>query len=158
MKLTEIVARGGIIPRLNATTRDEAIAELIDRLIECGAVAQSLRQDLINAIIAREKKGTTGFGKGVALPHVRIGMIKDMVAAVGISEDGIDFNALDREPVYSVFLLLSPDEKQDDHLRAMEIIFKNISQPKFRSFLRQASTTEEVQSLLEDADNQALTG
>ena len=158
MKLTDIVATGGIVPRLNATTRDEAIAELIDQLIASGAIPGALREDLVKAIIAREQKGTTGFGKGVALPHVRLSLIDRMVAAVGISEDGIDFNALDREPVYSIFLLLSPDNKQDDHLRAMEIIFKNISQPKFRSFLRQSSTTEEVQSLLEDADNQALTG
>ena len=158
MKLTEIVAKGAIIPRLNAATRDEAIAELIDCLIETGAVGGDLRQDLIDALLAREKKGTTGFGKGVALPHVRIGVVDDMVAAVGVSEDGIDFNALDREPVYAIFLLLSPNEKQDEHLKAMEIIFKNISQPKFRSFLRQASTTEEVQTLLEDADSQAFAG
>lgn len=158
MKLTEIVAKGAIVPRLNATSRDEAITELIDCLISGGAVSSDLRQQLIDAIIAREEKGTTGFGKGVALPHVRIGVVGAMVAAVGVSEDGIDFNALDREPVYSIFLLLSPEEGQDEHLKAMEIIFKNISQPKFRSFLRQASSAEEVQSLLEDADSQAFAG
>ena len=156
MKLTDIIAEGAIIARLQATSRNDAIEELVDSLIGAKAVSADLRQELIDAVIAREEKGTTGFGKGVALPHVRHDTISGIVAAIGVSADGIDFNALDREPVYSIFLLLSPSENREDHLRAMEIIFTNISQPKFRSFLRQAETVEDITTLLHDADNQNL--
>ncbi|MEQ8850901.1 MAG: PTS sugar transporter subunit IIA [Phycisphaerales bacterium] len=158
MKLTDIVNRKAIIARLQAASRDDVIVEMIDSLIAADAVSEDLRQDLIDAVIAREKKGSTGFGKGVAVPHVKHKAIGKMTAAIGVSEDGVDFNALDREPVYSIFLLLSPEDQPEDHLLAMEVIFKNLSQPKFRSFLRQAATVEDISTLLDDADNQTLGG
>lgn len=157
MKLTDIVAQEAIVARINADTRDELVLELIDALISAGAVDASLRQDLLEKVIDRENKGSTGFGKGVAVPHVKDAGVKAMAAAVGISEPGVDFNALDKQPVYSVFLLLSPDDRPEEHLEAMEVIFKNLSQDKFRRFLRQAATVEDVLTLLQDADNQELT-
>jgi PTS system nitrogen regulatory IIA component len=156
MKLCDIVARDAIVAGLSATTRDEVIGELIDALIGAKVVAAELRQDLIDAVLERERKGSTGFGKGVAIPHVKLGGVERMACAVGVSENGIDFNALDKNPVYSVFLLLSPADDPEQHLRAMEIVFKNLSQDNFRRFLRQASAVEDVWTLLEDADNQQL--
>jgi PTS system fructose-specific IIA component/PTS system nitrogen regulatory IIA component len=75
-----------------------------------------------------------------------------MVAAIGVSARGIDFNALDTQPVYSVFLLLSPEDRPEQHLQAMEAIFKNLSKDTFRRFLRQASSAQDVWTLLEEAD------
>jgi mannitol/fructose-specific phosphotransferase system IIA component (Ntr-type) len=81
-----------------------------------------------------------------------------MAAAIGLSPTGVDFNALDKQPVFSIFLLLSPEDRPEDHLQAMEVIFKNLSKETFRRFLRQATTTEEVLTLLEEADGQQLAG
>ncbi|HWB19354.1 MAG TPA: PTS sugar transporter subunit IIA, partial [Phycisphaerales bacterium] len=100
-------------------------------------------------------RGSTGFGHGVAVPHVKHTSIKKMAVAVGVSRQGVDFNALDRQPVYSIFLLLSPDDKPEDHLDAMEVIFGNLSQESFRRFLRQAATQEDIVTLLEEADAKA---
>lgn len=158
MKLGEIVPSGAIVPRLRSTERDEVINELVDAAIIAGVAKAELRKELIEAVLERERRGSTGFGKGVAVPHVKHARIKGMAAAVGVSEAGVDFNALDKQPVYSVFLLLSPADRPEEHLQAMEIIFKNLSQDKFRRFLRQSASVEDVRTLLDDADNQRLIG
>ena len=158
LKLTKIVAPGAIVPKLASTQRDEVIAELIDALIASGAADAKLRTDLINRVLEREKRGSTGFGKGIAVPHVKHKNVKGMAAAVGLSPTGVDFNALDRQPVYSVVLLVSPEDMPEEHLKAMEVIFKNLSKDTFRRFLRQAGTVEDVRGLLLEADGQHFPG
>ncbi len=158
MKLSEIVPQGAIVPKLASSERDEVVRELIDAAVKARLVSADLRKDLIDAVLERERRGSTGFGKGVAVPHVKHPRIKKMAAAIGISDTGVDFNALDKQPVHSVFLLLSPSERPEEHLQAMEVIFKNLSRDTFRRFLRQSQTVEEVRTLLDDADSQKLEG
>jgi mannitol/fructose-specific phosphotransferase system IIA component (Ntr-type) len=81
-----------------------------------------------------------------------------MSAAIGLSPRGIDFNSLDRQPVYSVVLLLSPEDRPEEHLQAMEVVFKNLGKDTFRRFLRQSTTVEQVCELLAQADSQQLPG
>jgi len=152
MKLLDIVVKESIIPQLKATTRDTAISELIDTLVAAGAVKEDHRDEFVKAVIRRENKGSTGFGHGVAVPHVKHAELKKMFVAVGNSEEGIDFKALDREPVYSIMLLLSPEDQPENHLDAMEAIFGNLSQDTFRRFLRQATCAQDVITLLSEAD------
>ena len=152
MKLTEMVVEEAILPDLQADDRDAAISELMDALVAGGAVKPEQRDEFCKAIIKRERRGSTGFGHGVAVPHVKHSDIDRMVITVGVSHEGIDFNALDNQPVYSIFLLLSPEDRPEDHLDAMEAIFGNLSQETFRRFLRQATTTKDVLTLLEEAD------
>ncbi|MDX9910703.1 MAG: PTS sugar transporter subunit IIA [Phycisphaerales bacterium] len=156
MNLSDIVVRGAIVPELASSERDGVIAELLDALLAAGVADRASRDALLKAILDREQKSSTGFGKGVAVPHVRHASVTKLSAAVGLSPRGIDFSALDRQPVYSVFLLLSPADKPDDHLQAMEVIFKSLSNDVFRRFLRQATSVEDVVSLLDDADGQNL--
>jgi PTS system fructose-specific IIA component/PTS system nitrogen regulatory IIA component len=155
MKLLEIVVQKAIIPSLAAESRDAAIGEILDALVEAGSVAPENRDEFCKLIIRREQRGSTGFGHGVAVPHVKHGEIKKMAVAVAISPDGVEFNALDRLPVHSIFLLLSPEDRPEDHLDAMEAIFGNLSQETFRRFLRQATTVEDVLTLLEETDAKA---
>ena len=117
-----------------------------------------LKETLSAQILKREKNGSTGFGKGVAVPHVKHPDIERMVAAVGVSQRGVEFNALDKQPVFSVFMLISPADKPDQHLHAMESIFANLQNDQFRKFLRQASSRDEVVELLHEADTQQLAG
>jgi mannitol/fructose-specific phosphotransferase system IIA component (Ntr-type) len=158
MKLSQIIADGAIVPKLASRDRDEVVSELVDALITSGSAAASLRQELINRVLDREKRGSTGFGRGVAVPHVKHKSVTKMAAAVGLSQSGVDFNALDKQPVYSIFLLLSPEDRPEDHLQAMEVIFKNLSKETFRRFLRQAGSVEEVRTLLDEADAQQFAG
>lgn len=158
MKWHDFVVKEAIIPELKSVERDDAIRELVDALIAAGAAPQSLRDDLVKQIIDRERHGSTGFGKGVAVPHVKHEKINNMAAGIGISQKGVDFNALDKAPVYSIVLLLSPKGKPDEHLQAMENIFSNLQKDQFRRFLRQSSTRQDIEDLIQEADAQQLTG
>ncbi len=158
MKLTEIVAEGAVIPELKANERDGVVEELVDVLVSSGAAEPAHRDELVEKILAREKQGSTGFGKGVAVPHVKHESVTQMRAAIGLSPRGVDFASLDKQPVYSVILLLSPADQPEEHLQAMEAIFGNLSKDTFRRFLHQAHSVEEVMSLLEEADSQQLAG
>ena len=158
MKLSELVPEGAIHTTLASTQRDDVIAEMVDLLVASGAAEASSRENLIKRVLDREQKGSTGFGRGVAVPHVKHAGVEKMAAAIGLSPTGIDFNALDRQPVYSVFLLLSPEDRPEEQLQAMEAIFKQLSKEILRRFLRQASTVADVRTLLNDADNQTLGG
>ncbi|MHC4107169.1 MAG: PTS sugar transporter subunit IIA [Planctomycetota bacterium] len=155
MKLLDIVVRKAIIPDLQATERDGAIAEIVDALVDAGAISPELPGEFVKEIIKREKRGSTGFGHGVAVPHVKHPAISKMAVAIAISRAGVEFNALDKQPVYTIFLLLSPEDKPEEHLDAMEAIFGNLSQETFRRFLRQAMSVEEVLTLLEETDAKA---
>lgn len=152
MKLREMVVETAVVPALKSAKREDAIAELLDALVAAGAAPKAMRDELLKAVIKRERKGSTGFGHGVAVPHAKTGEVEHVRAAVGISEVGIDFNALDRQPVHAIVLMLSPESKPEDHLAAMEVIFGALSQDRFRKFLRQARSVADVITLLEEAD------
>jgi mannitol/fructose-specific phosphotransferase system IIA component (Ntr-type) len=158
MKLSDFVVNEALIPDLKTTERDEVIRELIAALIDAGAAPAALRDELVKLIIDREKHGSTGFGKGVAVPHVKHDKLKKMAAAIGVSQSGVDFNALDKAPVYAVVLLLSPKDKPDEHLQAMENIFSNLQKDTFRRFLRQANNRQDIEDLIHEADAQQITG
>jgi PTS system nitrogen regulatory IIA component len=153
MKLMDIVVKNAIIPELKATNRDGVIKEMVDALVSAGSITEEHREEFTKAIIRRENKGSTGFGHGVAVPHVKHTDIKTMHVAIGNSVEGVDFKALDREPVYSIVLLLSPEDQPEDHLDAMEAIFSSLSQDTFRRFLRQANSSDDVLTLLKETDN-----
>lgn len=152
MKLREIVVENAIIAPLKSTKRDDAIRELVESLAANGAVKPALVDELSKAVIKREKKGSTGFGHGVAAPHVKTPEVQQVYAAVGIAPGGLEFQALDKQLVHVVFLLLSPEDHPEKHIDAMECIFGVLTQDKFRRFLRQAKNRDEVWGLLEEAD------
>ena len=152
MKLADIMVAEAIIPELSSTTRDDAIRELIEALAAAGAITRKLAPEIAKTVLAREAQATTGIGKGVSLPHAKLKGIKKPIATIGRSVDGIDFSSLDAKPVYSVILLLSNPDSPDEHLQAMETIFKHIQRDIFRKFLRQSQTAEDIWDLIKEAD------
>jgi len=152
MKFADFVCFEATIPELQATDRDGVISELVSAIDKAGRLGKDSRQEVINSVIKREKEASTGMGKSVAVPHVKHPAVKDVVAAVGRSNVGVDFSSLDKQPVYSVILLISPPDNPDRHLEAMESIFRHLQQDKFRKFLRQSETAEKIEDLLREAD------
>ncbi len=152
MKLREFIQSDAVIVSLLATERDGVIRELVTALSSAGALPAGDVDDLVAALIKREKTGTTGFGKGVAVPHAKHAKVTKLVGAVGLSQAGIDFNALDHKPVYSIFMVLSPAGQDQLHHQAMEVIFRNLNKDMYRRFLRQADTKEKLLDLLDEAD------
>ncbi len=152
MKLRDFIISEAIRPELQATNRDGAIRELVTSLAAAGALPESAVDEVVTAMVKREQNGSTGFGKGVAVPHVKHPLVKKMAGTIGRSAAGIDFAALDHQPVYSIFLLLSPENQPQQHLQAMNIVFLNLQEDMFRRFLRQCPTREAIIELLDEAD------
>ncbi|MCH7595776.1 MAG: PTS sugar transporter subunit IIA [Planctomycetes bacterium] len=152
MKLSDLIHTPSIVPELQATDRKGVIRELVQSLADHGEIAAEDAETIARATITRENQGSTGFGKGVAVPHVKHERLKKMTATVGRSSHGVDFAALDRAPVYTIFILLSPADASEEHLAAMEKIFRYLQRDNFRRFLRQAETAEAIVDLIKEAD------
>lgn len=152
MKLTDFFLCKSVIPELQARDRNGVIRELVASLAEHRALDPDDVEAVAKIVIKRENDGSTGFGKGVAVPHVKYGGIAKMTATIGRSSAGVDFSALDRAPVYTVVLLVSPKNDPDAHLAAMEQIFRHLQRDHFRRFLRQADTKEAIIELIKESD------
>jgi PTS system nitrogen regulatory IIA component len=152
MKLSDFVVREAIVVDLQATGKEEAIREIVRSLNHAGRLAESDLESVTRAILGREELGSTGIGQGVAVPHTRHPTVSRLIGTVALSRRGVDFAALDGEPVDIFFLLISPPNQPGDHLRALENISRHLKDERFVSFLRQAKTRESVVELLEEAD------
>ncbi len=153
MRLSDLIHAPSVVPELTSTDRNGVIRELIQSLAAHGALRVDQVDTIARATIARENQGSTGFGKGVAVPHVKHTAIEKMTATIGRSSHGVDFAALDRAPVYTIVMLLSPLSNPEEHLAAMERIFRYLQRDNFRRFLRQAETHEAMVELIQEADD-----
>jgi len=152
MKLSDFVVREAILVDLKATGKEEAVREIVRSLHSAGQITEQDMDGVIRAILGREELGSTGIGLGVAVPHTRHPTVPRLVGTVALSRRGVDFAALDGDPVDIFFLLISPPNQPGDHLRALENISRHLKDERFVSFLRQAKTREAVIELLEEAD------
>lgn len=152
MKLSDFVVRDAILVDLQATGKEDAIREIVRSLVQAGSLADADAEGIIRAIMNREELGSTGIGQGVAVPHTRHQKVDRLVGTVALSRKGVDFAALDGEPVDILFLLVSPPNQPGDHLRALENISRHLKDERFVNFLRQAKTRADVEDLIDEAD------
>ncbi len=156
MKLLELVSQEAIIPELAGEDRSAVIRELVGCLAASGQIRADAVDSLVRSIVSRERTATTGIGKGVAIPHAKLEGQPRVVAAVGRSSKGVDFSSLDREPVFAVFLVISPNDQPTEHLKAMDIVYRNLQQERFRKFLRQLDDAAKIYDLLKEADERPI--
>ncbi len=156
MKLTELVVPDAVIPDLKAENKEDVIRKMVAALRQCGAISEEHEESIVDALMKRERLGTTGIGNGVAVPHTKHPSVDRLVCALALVPDGVDFEALDGEPVYTVFLLVSPADRPGDHLRGLENISHHLKNPNFVNFLRQSKTKEAILDLLREADENLL--
>ena len=152
MKFADFICFDAIVSELAGKDRNSVIAELVEALVKAGKLPKNKCQEITKAVVKRENEASTGMGKGVAIPHVKHKSVKEVVGTVGQSSSGIDFSSLDKQPVYSVILLISSTEDPDKHLQAMEGVFRHLQQEKFRKFLRQCQSAEQIEELLKECD------
>jgi len=158
MKLLDLVDRKSIVPSLASSDRNGAIRELTVVLAGAGLIPDGEVDRIVKSILQRERsRGTTGFGKGVALPHAKIEGLDRVIASVGRSASGVQYESHDGQPVFGIILVLSPLEQAEAHLKAMELMYKHLLQEKFRKFLRQSDSAEKIYDLLTEADEHLLT-
>ena len=153
MKFADFVNSGAIRADLAAEDKEEVIRELAGALVSAGAISEDDLEGIVKAVMKREELGSTGIGRGVAVPHTKHPSVSRLVGTVGVSAEGLDFNSLDGEKVQLFFLLISPPDRPGDHLRALENISRQLRDDTFCRFLKQAKTPADISQLLEEADN-----
>lgn len=153
MKFQDFVSANAIKAELTAEDKESAIRELVEALVEAGQLSEDERDNVLKAIMKREELGSTGIGRGIAVPHTKHPSVDRLVGTVGVSSEGIDFDSLDGEKVQLFFLLISPPDRPGDHLRALENISRQLRDETFCRFLKQSKSVEDIQQLLEEADN-----
>lgn len=154
MKFADFVCTAAIRPQLQSDDKNSVIIELVDSLVEAGQITAEDKSEIVDAVMKREDLGSTGIGRGVAVPHTKHPVVDKLVGTVGVSSNGIDFNSLDGENVQLFFLLVSPPDRPGDHLRALENITRHLRENEmFLKFLKQSKTADDIQQLLEEADN-----
>jgi nitrogen PTS system EIIA component len=154
MRMSDFVVRDAIVPELAATTKEGVIREMVESLRAAGQFKSGDPEDIIRAILKRELLGSTGIGRGVAIPHTKHPSADRLVGTVALSRGGVSFESLDGEPVHVFVLLVSPQDRPGDHLRALENVSRRLRDDGFVRSLRGATTREGVWTLLEDADEQ----
>lgn len=154
MKLTDFVVKDSINTSLTATTKEEAITMMVTSLVESGQIEADNKDSVVAAVMKREELGSTGIGKGIAVPHTKHPSTEKLVATIALHGEGLDFASLDDEPVYILFLLISPPDQRGDHLRALETVSRHLRNDTFCKLLRQANNADDVIELLNEYDSE----
>lgn len=145
MKLSELLTPERIRVRLDSTAKDDVLRELVSLLP--GADAET-RTGILQAVLERESRMSTGIGQGVAIPHGKTDLVDGMEMAFGIAATPVDYEALDGEAVDLFFLLVSPPDQSGPHIKVLAQISRMLSSDGFRDELAKAPTAEAVLELL----------
>ncbi|MBV9123053.1 MAG: PTS sugar transporter subunit IIA [Planctomycetes bacterium] len=152
MRMSNFIVRDAIVPDLTATSKEGVIREMVESLRKVGYFKGSDPDDIVKAILKRELLGSTGIGRGVAIPHTKHNSVDRLIGTVAVSRAGVPFDSLDGEPVYVFVLLISPQDRPGDHLRALENVSRSLRDDGFVRSLRNATTREAIWGLLEEGD------
>lgn len=153
MKLSQIIPEGGILEDLKSANKEEVIKEMVQSLVKSGRIEEATSKKVVKALMDREELGSTGIGAGVAVPHARHDSVTELIGAFGRSKKGINFDALDGEPVHVLFLLLSSKGASGAHLESLAYISRLVRDDKYVKFLRDAKDAKELRDLLGEADH-----
>lgn len=165
MRLTNFLVRDAIIPNLATAAagvdprdqtavravKQQVVGEMVAALRKSGYFRDDDLHDIVRAVMRREELGTTGIGHGIAIPHSRHQSVDRLIGTLALSRTGLPFESLDGEPVHVFFLLVSPQDRPGDHLRALEAVVRTMRDEEFVRRLRACQTADEIWSLLESA-------
>lgn len=146
MKIADLLSETAISTSLKARDKKGVIRELVDLLVRAGEVEKG--EELFRAVMEREKLGSTGIGHGIAIPHAKVGSVKELVASFACSEKGVPFDSLDGAPAFLFFLLVAPQDSAGPHLKALARISRLLKEASFRKQLRDAKTPSEVVKII----------
>jgi mannitol/fructose-specific phosphotransferase system IIA component (Ntr-type) len=150
--MSDFVVREAIIPELTATTKEGVIREMVESLRNTGVFKGREPEDVIKAILKRELLGSTGIGRGVAIPHAKHTSVDRLIGTIALSRPGVAFDSLDGEAVHVFILLISPQDRTGDHLRALENVSRSLKDEQFVQSLRKATTRDAIWGLLDEVD------
>ena len=150
MNLGDILQREQIVTDLRASNRWEAIDELIENLVVTGKIKPEHRQPIAAVVKKRESSMSTGIGFGIGIPHASTDLIYEVVGALGRSKKGVNFDALDNQPVNLVMLFLVPQGQFQKHLHTLASIAKLLHKREFRQALEGALGADDMYQVIKE--------
>ena len=150
MKFSELIYENYIIPEFKGSTKKQVLEELVEALASNKGEIDKV--ELLNALLEREKLGSTGIGDGVAIPHGKLNGLDNIILLFGKSGQGVDFDAIDRKPVCMVFLLVAPADSAGLHLKALARLSRMLREKEFKNSLLMASDAETLLKIIIDKD------
>jgi len=150
MKIHEIVNKDAIKIGVESIDKEEALKELVGVLAKVKNIGD--QKAIVKALIERESLGSTGIGQGIAIPHGKTDKVGELTAVMGISKKGVNFDALDGEPVYIFFLLIAPKDTAGPHLKALAQISRLLRDTYFCELIRKCKTSQEVYDLIKNEE------
>ena len=148
MDLGDLLAADGIVPTLKVKSKKQALQELATR---AASVTGLEFREIYDTLFQRERLGSTGLGRGVAIPHVKFRSLRNIVCIFARLEVPIDFDSLDGQPVDLILFLLAPEHASGDHLKALARISRIVREPSMLEKLRKAPSTNELRTVLSAA-------
>ncbi len=150
MSIEDVLKESCVIADIKGTTKRDVLFELVYVLKKAMLIENV--EKAVNVILEREKLGSTGIGDGVAIPHGKTKSIHNILCAFGRSQEGVDFNAVDRKPVHIFFLLLAPEDSASLHLKMLSRISKILRDLSFRKKLMELTDTHEIYTSIIEED------
>jgi fructose-specific phosphotransferase system IIA component len=151
MRLTDYITREHVKLGLEGENKEEVIEELVSLLADTSDVREV--DTVLEAVMKREREGSTGLEKGVAIPHAKSDAVKGLSIVVGVSRDGIDFESQDGKPAHLMFLMVAPTSESGPHVQAIAKIVKMVKLDKFRKKLIDAKKPEDVVEAISRVEN-----
>ena len=156
MKILDFLSKQAILMDIKSIKKEDMIRELVEALVNAGDIDKRFRAKLIESLEAREALGSTAIGQGVAIPHAKCECVNKLLAAFGISKNGVDFDSLDGEPVYIFFLLVAPQDSAGPHLKALARISRLLKDKYFRDSLRNAADEKALIKIITQEDEKKI--
>jgi mannitol/fructose-specific phosphotransferase system IIA component (Ntr-type) len=153
--MSEFIAREAITADLKADNKEGVIREMVDNLRRAGYFKDGEADNVVKAILKRELLSSTGIGDGVAIPHAKHPGVERLVGTVAVTPRGVAFDSVDNEPVFVLVMLISPQERPSEHLRALEGVSRCLKDKAFVQALRQSTTPQQVWDLICNHDRTA---
>ena len=150
MKIVEFLNEKAITADMKAVNKEGALRELVDVLAKAEGIKN--QSELVKVLMGREALGSTGIGQGVGIPHAKTNSVKKLVAALGICPQGVNFDALDGEPVHIFFLLVAPEDSAGPHLKGLARISRLLKDKYFRESLKQLRDEKTILKLIREED------
>ena len=151
MILTQILQPDCIKVPVENRDKEAVITELVDLLDANGLLLD--RDEALEAVLTRERTQSTGTGAGIAIPHGKCNAVKELVMAIGIAHEPIEFNSIDGKPVTILILLVSPANQTGPHIQALATISRLMLNEEFRQQLEKVTSSDEVYELLNNQEN-----
>lgn len=152
MFLHELLDEDSIAMSLKSRTKDDVIEEMVDILDRTGKIKN--KNAVLKAVMDRERIMTTGIGNGVGVPHCKTNAVDRLVAALGISREGIDFQAPDDEPARLIFILIAEQNNPGPHVRALARLARLLSSKQVRDELLAAKTPGELLRIITEREQE----